>query len=351
MKNRFTRLGAIVLASAFLLTGCGQLNPEDKLVTITNNGETDSVSLGYAYFVARYNQAVMDQYYGTYLSENMWSEDLYGNGNTMEEDTKNDVLDQLKEEYLCMQHADEYGVQVSDAEVSNIDELAKSFMSENTKKSLEEIGATEEYAKTMMLNQTYAARVKEQVEAEAEGKVTVTDEDANQSTISYVLFSTDDVTNEEGDIVPLTEEEIADLKEQAEKLSASGDFDAIKNDEDTDLRVQTYSYTTAKAAADDDVLGEAVISAAKELKEGEVSSVIEVKDEGYYVIRKDAELDESATASKRDNVKNEKIEEYYNDKIDEWGSAITWTVDENMWKKVEFTDRFVAVAGASSANE
>ena len=237
--------------------------------------------------------------------------------------------------------------------MENLDEIAKSFMSENTEKALDAVGATEEYAKTMMENQTYAARVKEQVEAEAEGKVEIKDDEVNQSTISYVLFSTDDVTRDDGEIVPLTKDEIAALKEQAEELSKTGDFDAIEKDSDSDLRVLTYSYTSAGNAADDDVLGEEVVAAAQGLKEGEVSSVIEVKDAGYYVIRKDAELDENATENKRKSIKSEKIEDYYNDKIDAWTAAITWTVDENLWKKVSFTDRFVgtgAVAAPSTGD-
>ena len=345
MKRRFAPFFAIVLATAFLFTGCGEMDPNAALVTITNNGQTDTVSLGYGNFVARYNQAVMDQYYGSYLSDNMWNEDLYGNGNTLEEDTKGNVLDQIKEEYLCKLHADDYGVTVSDEQTAAIDEAVNTFITENTEKALSAVGGSEEYAKTMLLNQTYNELVKAKIEEEAERKIEITDEEANQSTISYVLFSTDDVTTDDGDIVPLTDEEIEALKADAQELSEAEDYDKVA--EDKGQTVLTYSYTTAGDASEDDVLGEDVISAAQKLKEGEVSSVIEVKDEGYYVIRKDSEFDESATESKRSALHTDKIEEYYQNKLDEWGAELTWTVDESQWKKVTFSNLFTAVYDAT----
>ncbi|MCR5396906.1 MAG: peptidyl-prolyl cis-trans isomerase, partial [Lachnospiraceae bacterium] len=110
MKKHFAKIGALAMVGAVLFTGCGDINPDAKLVTITHDDTTDSISLGYGNFAARYTQALYDTYYGTYLSDDMWSEDLYGNGNTMEEDTKNEVMDTLESEYVSKLHAADYGV-------------------------------------------------------------------------------------------------------------------------------------------------------------------------------------------------------------------------------------------------
>ena len=81
---------ALALTGATVLSGCAYIPKSFKVVNI-NDGQ-DSISLGYANFVARYNQALYDQFYGSYYGSSMWTQDLMGNGNTLEEDIKDQVM-------------------------------------------------------------------------------------------------------------------------------------------------------------------------------------------------------------------------------------------------------------------
>ena len=100
-----------------MFSGCGQIDADAVAVTVAE-GE-DTVTLGYANFVAKYTQAVYETTYGSSLGEDMWNQDLYGNGNTFEEDVKNDVMDSLQEQYLLVNHASDYGVELTEEDTAD----------------------------------------------------------------------------------------------------------------------------------------------------------------------------------------------------------------------------------------
>ena len=178
MKKKFVKVLAVALASVALFAGCG-INQDATLVTITNDGAMDKITLGYANFVARYTQALYDSYYGSVLSDGFWSSDMYGNGNTMEEDTKTSVLDEMETYYLCKAHAADYGVELTDEQTAAIDEAVKTFMEANDEKGLKEMGVKEEYVRDYLTYRTYYVLVKEKVDVEAPETTETTDADAD----------------------------------------------------------------------------------------------------------------------------------------------------------------------------
>ncbi len=180
MKKRFVKILAVALASVALFAGCG-INYNATLVTITNDGAMDKITLGYGNFVARYTQALYDSYYGSVLSDGFWTTDMYGNGNTMEEDTKDSILDEMKTYYLCKAHAADYGVELTEEQLSAIDEAAKKFMEDNDDRAIEELGAKEEYVRDYLTYRTYYVLVKEKVDAEAPETTETTDADTENS--------------------------------------------------------------------------------------------------------------------------------------------------------------------------
>ncbi len=358
--KRFTKLMALGLTGAILFTGCGKINTSATLVTITNGDKTETISLGYGNFVARYNQALYDMYYGSYMGADMWTEDLSGSGSTMEDDTKKSVLEEMETWYVSTQHAGDYDVSVSSEDETAISEAVKAFMAANSGAAIEQLGATEEYVTKLLTDRTYAMRVQEAIEKDAEGEVEVTDKEAKQSTFSYLFFDkgeddnpasvtadavTDAIEDIENGESKKEDDEAAQAKTKADVAADAANFDEAAAL--SDVEPETYSYTTAADPAEDGGMDEAVIKAAKKLSEGEMSSVIET-DDGYYVIRLDKKYDKEATESKRESLKSEKINDYYQDIIDGWKEEITWTVDEKAWAKVEFNERFSNGAPASS---
>ncbi len=346
LKN-YTRLMAVVLAGSMLFTGCGKINSSASLVSITNGDKTETVTLGYGNFVARYNQALYDMYYGSYMGEDMWTQDTSGSGSTMQEETKESIMDEMETWYVSTLHAGEYGVSLSDDEKAKIAEAAKAFIDSNSEAAIKQMGATEEYVSKLLTDRTYAIKVRDVLEKEAEGKVEVTDDEAKQSTFSYVMFEKDsaDSASEVADVIEAAvsedggsnEDADAEARTQAEAVAASTSLEDAASL--SGVEVQTYSYTTSADPAEDSYMDEAVIKAAASLSEGQMSDVIEAED-GFYVIRLDQKYDKEATETKKESLKSEKISDYCDEIIDGWKDGITWTVNEKNWAKVEFAERF-----------
>lgn len=338
MKARkyVTATAALLLVCATTLTGCSYINKGATLATMTIGDEKETITLGYGNFVAKYNQSLYDQTYISYFGEEMWSQDMYGNGNTFEDDVKSDVLTQIENGYISRAHASEYDIELTEDEQKAIDKAAKKFMEDNSEDAIKQMGATEEYVSTMLTLETYSQKLEDAIKAEADDSVT--EDEAAQRTFTYVKLDTQSTYDENYNEVALTEEDVAKLKEQADTLAASADFDATV--ESLGVSAQTYSY-----GADEDysTMKEEVIKAADALKAGEVSPVIEVADDGYYVLRLDSEYDEEATQTKMTSLAEEKRTDYYNEVMDGWKKDDNWTVDEKKWAKVTFKDLFERV--------
>lgn len=325
---------ALAVSAAVVFAGCGNgMNKNAVLVDINKgtDGE-DSISLGYGNFYAKYTQLLYDGSYAAYFGSDMWSRDMYGNGSTFEEDVKSAVVNQMEEEYLLKLHAGDYGVALSDDEKKAIDKAAADFMEDNSNKAVKTMGATKEYVAQMLTYATYATKVTDAVKAEAE--VEVSDEDAAQRTFTYVLLSTESQTDESGNTVAVTEDDMSKLLEKAQIISNAADFE--KTAKDLGTEVSTYSYGKNESSMD-----AKVIAAADSLQEGQVSGVVRVENKGYYVIRLDKAFDEEATASEREKLEEEQRSEHYQSVVEGWKEGFTWELDEEQWAKVGFDVPFV----------
>ena len=325
-------LGAAVLA-AVVLTGCG-INKKEVLVNI--NKGSDEISLGYYNFAARYQQSVLDVNYGSMMGEDPWKRDMGGSLGTMEDSVKESALNSIEEAYLCEAHRKDYDISLSDKEKENIEKAAKEFMEENSKKALKAMGATTEYVERFLTLSYYREKVSAKVKEEA--KVSVPESEAVQSTISYVLFSTEPAESETEETTSLSREEIDQKKAEAEEFLAYGDFDKALGE--SGLEAQEYTYTASMDPKEDTTLGAAVIEASQVLKDGEMSSAVYVENKGYYVIKMKAANDSEATEEKYKELETSQRDSHYKEVLEGWKSDITWKVNKKALSKVKFDDIF-----------
>jgi hypothetical protein len=297
------------------------------------DGSKDTITLGYGNFAARYQQSLYDQFLLAYYGEGMWSSDMSGTGSTLQEDTKEGVMDEIESQYLTKLHAADYGVALTDEQNAAIAEAAEKFISDNSKESLEEMGATKEYVQQYLENETIYKLVAEAAKAEADKDIK--DEDCWMRSFSYVLFDTTGTKDADGNVVELTDDEITAKKAAAKELSQAEDF-AAAVEADENMTSSTYSYL--KGETEDSSMDMAIIEAAEKLAEGKTSDVIEIEGVGYYVIHLDSDHDTDASQTKRESLQTEA----FNKLLDTWKEAITWTVDEKAWAKVEFKSLFKA---------
>lgn len=332
---RSKKVIALLLTTATLmgmtLTGCGNNINEDATFA-TLDGTT--ITMGVANFMARYEQAMYEGNYMSYFGDNMWSQDMYGNGTTLAEDVKNNLVENIQKLYLLKAHMEEYDVSLSQDDETAIAQAADKFIEDNSKKAIKQMGAEnkENVIEMLRLNtiqqKMYNAIIKD-VNTE------VTDEEAKQRTFSYVEIDRGGYYDSESNYVEYTEEEKEGLKEIAATIAEATEFEAAVTE--AGYEVSTASYGSAE---DETVsLDTAVLEAADQLKPAEISDVIETES-AYYVLRLDSEFDKEATEAKKEEIVQQRKSDLYTETVDGWKEKAEWTVNEEEWTKIQFIDHF-----------
>ena len=331
-------LGGMMAAS--VLMGCGGV---DKNATVATFDET-RVPLGVANFAARLQQASYDDFYVAYFGEDVWSSDLYGDGSTMADSVKTNVLDSLFTMYTLEAHRAEYGVELTAEDEAAIAEAVSGFLAANSGDALAALGADRETVERYLVLNTIQSRMHNAIIAQAD--VEVSDAEANTSAYSYVRVSKTSYTDAEGNTAEYDE---AGLEELVATIEA---FDAEAKEGTLEDAADAYGYTvnTGTFTADDEYLDEAVLTALRGMAEGEISEVIDTEN-WYYVVRLDAETDAEATENTKTSIIAQRQSDLYNEVLEGWKEGHTWTTDEKVWATVTFDNLFTTVAPGTETEE
>ena len=330
-KKAAAGIAAAALAFTITFTGCGA-NPKAALIKVDTG---DSIEYGYANFVANYYKAQYDINYKSYYGADMWNTDIQQNGTTLEQNVKSQVVDQIEDQWVIRQHASDYSVTLSDDDNAKIEEYANKFIEANTENGLSKLGASKQYAVDFLTNMAYAIKVQNEIYSEA--KTDFTAAETEQSTISYVRFSTEGTTGSDGTKTPISDEDKAAAKKNAEDLAAAGAANYETKAAELSGEVKSFSYTKADSTFEGMILPENVINESKSLKEGEISKAIEGTD-GYYVVRMDKLLDEEATENKKNTLVSSARSDHYTEVVDGWKEGYEFTVDEKLLEKLSLQE-------------
>lgn len=381
MKRTSAKVICGVLTAAMAATGltaCGDSTVVDGTQTalVINDEE---INLGKANFMLRYQQATMASYYETMssmlgqeysLSFDALSDESDEDSPTVGENLKEDALTSIEQAFLMRQHASEYDVALTDEEVQGAKDAAAAFVEDNDAETLTKLGVTQEDIEDVM--QVYAIQSKMYDPMIADVDTEVSDEEAQQSSISYVQVSTEGTeTDENGETVELTDEEKAEKKEIAQtfldRLNASedpatADFSDLRTEINDELNAQRRAeeaaadtaedgtdaaedstdeiYLTASETtfgADDEDLDKALKEAAQTLSDGQVYAEVIEGENAYYVVRMNSVLDREATDSQKETIVQERQAEAYSNQLDTWVEESDISV-KRAWNKLEVTD-------------
>ncbi len=406
MKNLKAKAVCAVLTASLAamgLTGCGSDNVDGTKTAITVNDE--SITLGQANFMLRYQQATMYNYYsqlysmyGMQMPSTMYDQEG-DDGKTTGETFKDQSLETIEKELLMRQHAEDYGISLTDEEKQQAKEAAQAFADKNGDDVMKKLHATVDDIQDALELYVIQSRIYDPIIADVDTEVS--DEEAQQTTISYITVSTAGTEkDDDGNTIDLTDDEKAAKKEIAQRF-----LDLLKDSEDpatasfTDLRQElndqlnaentadstdsedssdessssssasstsassTSSASTSSSSSsdsssevsyltssetsfgtgsekdDDDTcsLGDAVVEAATGLADGEVYDGVIEGDNAYYVIRVDKAFDEDKTETRRQTIISNRKSDKYNDTLDGWVKESDIKVASN-WDKLEVTD-------------
>lgn len=333
------------MASMMLMGGCG--NKIDTDAVAATLGE-EEISLGYVNFVAHYNQVTYDSFFASYYGEDYWTNESYADdeGRTMEESLKDSLMEDIELNYLLEDHMEDYGVEITDEEMADIKAAAEQFMSDNTAEAIKDMGASQEYVETMLYYETVKSKMTAAIEATADTEVT--DEECARRTFSYIQINTAQYTDDSGSLVDYTDDEKAAVVESVPSIAEMAKSDFEGTAESYSYTVNTYSYGSDEKSADDGGFSDAVIAAANEMSEGEISDAIEDGDY-YYIIRLDSENDEDAAKDAREEIIEERKSDKFTEVTEAYLEDADFTVNEEKLASITFSPLFKTVSEDDSS--
>ncbi len=353
MKEMAKRTAVVALAgvmSVGMLTGCGSKTLDGTKTVATVDG-TD-IPLGVVSLYAREQQQRTTAMYMSYMgsADNIWDQTAdEDSGETYGDQAVTSSLESIEKMYILKEKASDYNVELTDEDETAIADAASQFMAANSEETIKELAVTEDQVKTLLELQTIQKKMYDPIVAE--GNITVSDDEANQTTFTYVSISTsgDDVTDEDKETKKEQAQEILDKM----KEDPTADMSEVAQGVDESYSAVQGNFTTKESEdEDEDSSGAAypdeVISVLRGLKDGEVADDIIETDTGYYVVRLDKINDEDATASKRESLQNSKESTYYTETTNQWLDDADVKVVKKVLKTLKITDKHTFTAPTST---
>ena len=210
-------LGLVFAMSCTALAGCGskgsKIDGSKTLMTV--NGE--DVRLGVGSLYAKYQQASIYQIYSMYFGTTSIFDNEHDDGHTYGEEIKESVISDLEKMVTIKQHAEEYGVSLTDEETAAIETAAQAYMDGNDEETRAKIGAAKEDVVELMTLQTLQASMMDPIVKDVDTEIS--DEDAQQTSVSYIRIDVESEP-EETESVEETVESGASGSEAAESETA-----------------------------------------------------------------------------------------------------------------------------------
>ncbi len=334
MKKRMAGTLALLSAMAISVTGCSVGNrPDDTAEAVKVEGV--SIPLGEVNFLLRYQQTQMQSSYGMFFGEDYLNQDLMGTGIPYGVTMRDGVVETLEEYYLVEAHAEELGVTLSEEDKTKASEAAKAFIAANDSKTLKAMSAEEATVTHVLEMMALQSKV---YDNRAETIDTQVDqEEAAQKRISYVEDSTSSDYDEEGNEIPLSEEEITSKKTQMDELL--NEVKAGQSLSEAAEAKELYCNEAVNYGKDDASLPDAVKNAADALQDGEYSEVIEAED-GYYIVYMESTYDEAATQEAIQDILRERESDAYLAWLDPLKEAAEITSNEEVLGLLTFERLF-----------
>lgn len=402
MKERTKRAIAAGVVAAMTLTslaGCAKKEEPFDAAAAAVTVDGQEIPVGLVKFMVHYTQAATESLYSAYYGTGVFNMAIDEAGTTFGSLVRDGSVSEVKQLVLAEQHAEEYGVSLTDDEKTAITEAAAAFIEANEEETLEKMSATQEIVERYL--ELYTLQNKVEAEMSADVDTEVSDEEAAQRRIQYVYFTAAaEKTEDEEETEALTEAEAAAteaetaLAETEEETAALTEEDSAKTQsaeeteavteaaEETEVLTEaeeteeeTEDPETAEAMAkafvkaeavianvkagddfetavaavddsksvlqmtfgsDDETVYDGLITATEGLTDGTLVETPVETDYGYYVVQVVSELDREATDEKKLEIVDERRSDRITELYTEWEEAVEVTQDDDVIGQIVF---------------
>lgn len=328
-------LSAAIAASVF--TGCGtdktkDYKNTDTVMFIDKNNKIDyATACTYTRMMQAetysYMQSMLQRFNSSAADVDMWSQSLEDTDEdskkykTYGEQFKGNTLDSLKSLLLDKLYGSkEYEVTFTDDDKKKCESVADEFIEKMSKDDLKAMHASKKTMMNVLELMTYETRVKNAIESDVDTKVS--DDEAGQSTFSYVEIKKKDAKKKEKKI-----------KSLIKKVEAGTDISTAASN--AGFTVQSVTFTTADPEYDE--YGKEMLKRVSKMKDGECDSYKDAKGNTIILYMQNVN-DESATETKKDDIISDRKDKAYDDKLDEWKDKKKITVNKDAWNSIK-TDK------------
>lgn len=270
-----------------------------------------------------YMQSMLQRFNSSAADVDMWSQSLEDTDEdskkykTYGEQFKGNILDALASLLLDKLYGSkEYEVTFTDDDKKECESVADEFIEKMSKDDLKAMHAS----KKTMMNVLELMRVKNAIESDVDTKVS--DDEAGQSTFSYVEIKKKDAKKKEKKI-----------KSLIKKVEAGTDISTAASD--AGFTAQSVTFTTADPEYDE--YGKEMLKKVSKMKDGECDSYKDAKG-NTIILYMQSVNDQSATETKKDDIISDRKDKAYEDKLDEWKDKKKVTINKDAWNSIK-TDK------------
>ncbi len=328
MKKKTACLTALLLAASMMLGGCSGSTIDYTAEAASVDGV--SIPLAELNFYLRYQQVEMQYMYASYFGDDFMNQDLTGTGSVYGETIRDSVLEMLEDFYVIEANAEELGVSLDEDDESAVSEAALAFLAANDSDTLSLMSADEETVTHVLELIRLQVKVYNYLATTIDTEVD--EEEAAQKRITYVSSSTAGTTDDDGNTVDLTDEELEAIRTELETIrdeaEESGDLSTAAEDHE-------LSATTTTYGASDETLDEDLKAAADELSDGEFSDIVE-GDGYYYLVYMESTYDEDATQTEIESILEEREQAAYDDWLDALLEEAEIVVNDSVVAQLDF---------------
>lgn len=328
-------LSTVIAASTF--TGCGtgktkDYKDTDTVMFIDKDNKIDyATACTYTRMMQAetysYMQSMLQRFNSSAVDVDMWSQSLEDTDEdskkykTYGEQFKGNTLDSLKSLLLDKLYGSkEYEVTFTDDDKKECESVADEFIEKMSKDDLKVMHASKKTMMNVLELMTYETRVKNAIESDVDTKVS--DDEAGQSTFSYVEIKKKDAKKKEKKI-----------KSLIKKVEAGTDISTAASD--TGFTAQSVTFTTADPEYDE--YGKEMLKKVSKMKDGECDSYKDAKG-NTIILYMQSVNDQSATEAKKDDIISDRKDKAYEDKLDEWKDKKKVTINKDAWNSIK-TDK------------
>lgn len=323
MKRKIVLMLVVVLC---MLCGCG------KNVKITTGLSKDEI-FKFADETVPLNEMLLvlvneKNQYEESLGSDVWSR-TFGE-NSLEEEIKEKVKNQMIELTAIAQMAEENKTQLTEEEESLLKQAASEYVNSLEEEEKNAIGATEEtvydfYKKMYLSDKYYELKT-------SENEKEISDEEAKVIEVMYIYFKTGE-KDIYGNVQPYEESKKAEVLATAQSV-----LEQVRQGADFQSLAGVYSDDTEyRSTFGRGVMEEAFEQAAFSLSSGETSELVQTES-GYYIIKCVDDYLETSTEENKQNMKEKYKAEQFKEIYQPFLDKQELEFNRKVWEEISIHD-------------